>query len=80
MQNSDESLKLKKFIENIERLEEDKKEISREISDVYKEAKATGFDVKVIRRILSLRKMDPDKRAELEILTESYKEALGMLE
>lgn len=80
MQNSDESLKLKKFIENIERLEEDKKEISREISDVYKEAKATGFDVKVIRRIISLRKMDPDKRAELEILTESYKEALGMLE
>ena len=79
MQNSDESLKLKKFIENIERLEEDKKEISREISDVYKEAKATGFDVKVIRRIISLRKMDPDKRAELEILTESYKEALGML-
>lgn len=80
MQNSDESLKLKKFIENIERLEEDKKEISREISDVYKEAKATGFDIKVIRRIISLRKMDPDKRAELEILTESYKEALGMLE
>ena len=72
-------LKLKRFVENIERLEEEKKEVSRQISDIYKEAKAFGFDVKALRRIISLRKMDADKRAELEMLTETYKEALGML-
>lgn len=73
-------LKLKRFIENIERLEEEKKEISRQITDVYKEAKVFGFDTKAMRRIISLRKMDVDKRIELEHLTETYKEALGMLE
>jgi len=72
-------LKLKRFVENIEKLEEEKKEISRQISDIYKEAKGFGFDSKAMRRIISLRKMDPDKRIELEQLTETYKEALGML-
>lgn len=72
-------LKLKRFVENIERLEEEKKELSRQISDVYREAKAFGFDSKAMRRIISLRKMDSDKRIELEQLTETYKEALGML-
>lgn len=76
---SNVNLKLKRFVENIERIEEDKKELSRQISDIYKEAKAFGFDAKAIRRIISLRKMDADKRAELEQLTETYKEALGML-
>ncbi len=73
------NLKLKRFVENIEHLEEEKKELSRQISDVYKEAKAFGFDTKALRRIISLRKMDSDKRVELEQLTETYKEALGML-
>lgn len=73
-------LKLKRFVENIERLEEDKKEISRQISDIYKEAKAFGFDSKALRRIISLRKMNIDKRVELEHLVDVYKEALGMLE
>ena len=77
--NSDVSLKLKRFVENIEHLEEEKKELSRQVSDVYKEAKAFGFDTKALRRIISLRKMDADKRVELEQLTETYKEALGML-
>ncbi len=72
-------LKLKRIVENIEHLEEEKKELSRQISDVYKEAKAFGFDTKALRRIISLRKMDSDKRIELEQLTETYKEALGML-
>ena len=77
--NGDVSLKLKRFVENIEHLEEEKKELSRQVSDVYKEAKAFGFDTKALRRIISLRKMDADKRVELEQLTETYKEALGML-
>lgn len=72
-------LKLKRFVENIERLEEEKTELSRQVSDIYKEAKAFGFDVKAMRRIISLRKMDNDKRIELEHLTETYKEAIGML-
>lgn len=72
-------LKLKRFIENIERIEEEKKELSRQVSDIYKEAKAFGFDVKAMRKIISLRKMDNDKRIELEQLVETYKEAIGML-
>jgi len=72
-------LKLKRLVENIEKLEEEKKEVSRQISDIYKEAKGFGFDTKAMRRIISLRKMDSDKRIELEQLTETYKEALGML-
>ncbi len=79
-QENNVDLKLKRFVENIERLEEDKKEISRQISDIYKEAKAFGFDSKALRRIISLRKMNIDKRVELEHLVDVYKEALGMLE
>lgn len=79
-QESNVDLKLKRFVENIERLEEDKKELSRQISDIYKEAKAFGFDSKALRRIISLRKMNIDKRVELEHLVDVYKEALGMLE
>lgn len=71
--------KLERFVGNIESLEEQKMEISRQISDIYKEAKAFGFDTKALRRIISLRKMDSDKRIELEQLTETYKEALNML-
>lgn len=72
-------LKLKRFVENIEKLEEEKKELSRQVSDIYKEAKGFGFDSKAMRRIISLRKMDSDQRIELEQLTETYKDALGML-
>lgn len=72
-------LKLKKFIENIERLEEEKKEISQQISDVYKEAKAVGFDAKIMRKVISLRKMELDERLETEQLLETYLDALGML-
>ena len=79
-QENNVDLKLKRYVENIERLEEDKKEISRQISDIYKEAKAFGFDSKALRRIISLRKMNIDKRVELEHLVDVYKEALGMLE
>ena len=79
IENSTINLKLKRFIENIEILEENKKEISRQISDIYKLAKASGFNTKAIREVVKKRRMDTDKRIELEQLEETYKEALGML-
>jgi uncharacterized protein (UPF0335 family) len=71
-------LHLKRLIENIEKLEDEKKEISNQISGVYKEAKGSGFDAKIMRRLISLRKMDNDDLQEQEYLLETYKEALGM--
>jgi len=71
-------LQLKRLIENIERLEDEKREISNQISEIYKEAKGSGFDVKIMRKLISLRKMDNDDLQEQEYLLETYKEALGM--
>ena len=70
--------RLRLLIERIERLEEEKKGIADDIKDVFGEAKAVGYDVKIMRQILRLRKMKPDDRAELEILLDTYKAALGM--
>ena len=70
---------IKSIIERVERLEEDKAAISSDIKDVYSEAKGNGFDVKALRRIVSLRKQDPDKRAEQEAILDTYMHALGML-
>ena len=69
---------LRLFIERIERLEEEKKGISDDIKDVYGEAKATGFDVKTMRSIVRLRKMEKHHREEAEALLETYKAALGL--
>jgi uncharacterized protein (UPF0335 family) len=69
---------LKTLIERIEKLEEEKKELSDDIKDVYGEAKATGFDVKVLRKIISIRKQDRDERMEQEAIMELYLQALGM--
>jgi uncharacterized protein (UPF0335 family) len=69
---------LKSFIERIERLEEEKKALADDIRDVYSEAKATGFDVKVMRQIVKIRKMDKDDLDEQEALLETYMRALGM--
>lgn len=69
---------LKAFIERVERLEEEKKQISEDIKDVYSEAKANGFDVKILRKIISLRRQDADERREQEELLETYLRALGM--
>jgi len=71
--------RLKSFIERIERLEEEKSGIAADIKDVYSEAKGTGFDVKVMRQIVRLRKMESADRAEQEELLDLYKAALGML-
>jgi uncharacterized protein (UPF0335 family) len=70
--------RLKSFIERVERLEEDKAAVLTDIKDVYAEAKGTGFDTKIIRQIVRLRRMEHQARAEQEQLLELYKSALGM--
>lgn len=70
--------RLRSFIERIERLEEEKANIANDIKEVYAEAKATGFDTKIMRQVLKLRKMDKDDLDEQEHLLELYKRALGM--
>lgn len=69
---------LRLLIERIERLEEEKKGISDDIKDVYAEAKATGFDAKIMKQIVRLRKKTRDARLEEEALLETYKAALGL--
>ncbi|WP_150290645.1 MULTISPECIES: DUF2312 domain-containing protein [Sphingobium] len=69
---------LRLFIERIERLEEEKKGIADDIKDVYLEAKANGYDVKTMRSIVRLRKMERNARMEAEALLETYKSALGL--
>jgi uncharacterized protein (UPF0335 family) len=70
---------LKAIIERIEHLEEEKKAISDDIRDVYAEAKGNGFDVKVLRTVVRLRKQDKTERAEQEAILEVYLQALGMI-
>lgn len=69
---------LKAFIERVERLEEEKASLSADIKEVYAEAKAHGFDVKTMRQIVRLRKMDSSDRSEQEALLDLYMGALGM--
>ena len=69
---------LRSFVERIERLEEEKKTISDDIKDVYAEAKGNGFDTKVLRKVISLRKQDADERQEQEAILDLYLQALGM--
>lgn len=69
---------LKAFIERIERLEEDKKSIADDIKDVYAEAKGNGFDTKILRKIISLRKQDAAERREEEEILDLYLRALDM--
>ncbi len=69
---------LRQFVERIERLEVEKKDIAEQIKEVYAESKSRGYDNKALRAILSLRKRDADDIAEEEAVLELYKEALGM--
>ncbi|WP_182085353.1 DUF2312 domain-containing protein [Aureimonas sp. ME7] len=69
---------LRSFVERIERLEEEKKTISDDIKDVYAEAKGNGFDTKVLRKVISLRKQDANERAEQDAILDLYLQALGM--
>lgn len=73
-----EAPKLRSYIERVERLEEEKKTIASDITDVFSEAKSNGFDVKAMRQILKLRKMKANERTEAEYMLELYKRALGM--
>lgn len=75
-ETTDDRLRL--LIERVERLEEEKKGIADDIRDVYMEAKAVGYDPKIMRTIVRLRRMKPDDRAEADALLETYKAALGL--
>lgn len=78
--NSGANDQLKSFVERIERLEEEKSGIATDIRDVYGEAKGKGFDVKIMRAVVRLRKKDAAQRAEEDALLDLYLHALGMLE
>ena len=69
---------LKAYMERIERLEDEKAAMAADIKEVFAEAKANGFDVKIMRQVLKLRKMDSNDRAEQEALLDLYMSALGM--
>lgn len=69
---------LRLLIERIERLEEDKKAVSEDISNVYSEAKSRGFDPKIMRQIIKLRAMESHQRQEWEAVLDTYMSALGM--
>jgi uncharacterized protein (UPF0335 family) len=69
---------LRAFIERIERMEEEKKAIADDIREIYAEAKGNGFDVKVLRQIIRIRKQDHQERLEQEALLDLYMAALGM--
>jgi uncharacterized protein (UPF0335 family) len=71
--------RLRSFIERIERLEEEKRTLAADIKEVFAEAKGTGFDIKIMRQLIRIRRMDKDDLDEQETLLDVYKRALGML-
>ncbi|ESZ88042.1 MAG: hypothetical protein Q27BB25_06175 [Blastomonas sp. CACIA14H2] len=73
---ADDQLRL--FIERIERLEEERKGVADDIRDTYNEAKSQGYDAKIMRQIVRLRKMEPHDRQEMEAILDTYKAALGL--
>lgn len=75
-ETTDDRLRL--LIERVERLEEEKKGLADDIRDIFSEAKAVGYDVKIMRQIVRIRKMKPDDRREMDHLLETYRAALGL--
>jgi len=71
--------RLRSFVERIERLEEEKAALSEDLKEIYAELKGVGFDAKTVRKIISLRKLDHEKRREAEELLDLYKTAIGMV-
>jgi uncharacterized protein (UPF0335 family) len=69
--------RLRSFVQRIERLEDDKADLAQDLKEVYAEAKGEGFDVKVMRKLISLRKRDPQQRREEDELLELYLSAIG---
>ena len=78
MNDSIDSGHLRAYVERLEKLEEEKRAIADDIKEVYAEAKGTGFDTKALRKIISMRRQDKDKRREEEAMLELYLSALGM--
>ena len=76
--NGNEDDRLRLLIERVERLGEEKKGIADDIRDAYAEAKAVGYDAKIMLQIVRLRKMKPDDRREMETVLDLYKAALGL--
>jgi uncharacterized protein (UPF0335 family) len=70
---------LKSIVERIERLDEEIKGLRDDQKDIYAEAKGNGYDVKALRKVVAIRKQDPNARAEQETILETYMQALGML-
>jgi uncharacterized protein (UPF0335 family) len=79
MSTSSSNGQLKAIVERIERLEDDKKAIAGDIRDVYAAAKANGFDTKILRKVITLRKLEAAEREEEQAMLEVYMSALGML-
>lgn len=71
--------RLRSFVERIERLEDEKAALAADIREVYAEAKGNGFDAKVMRQVIRLRRMDTNERAEQDELLDLYKRALGLV-
>ena len=71
---------LKQFVEQIERLEQDKKDVAQDIKDKYDELKSQGFDAKVVRQVVKLRKKSATERQEEESVLDVYLHALGMVD
>lgn len=69
---------LRQFIERIEQLESEKADIAEQCKEVFAEAKGRGYDTKVMRKVIALRKLKPDERAEMEAILDMYQSALGM--
>jgi uncharacterized protein (UPF0335 family) len=70
--------KLKSFVERIERLETEKSELAADVREVYSEAKGNGFDTKIMRQVIKLRKMEPADRSEQDALLDLYRKALEL--
>ena len=70
--------RLRSFIERIERLEQEKQDLAADIREVYSEAKGAGFDPKIMRQVVRLRKLNDNDRRELEMVLDTYMHALGM--
>jgi uncharacterized protein (UPF0335 family) len=70
---------LRAFVERIERLEEEKKTIADDIKDVYGEAKSMGYDTKMMKKVIALRRMDDQERMEEDLILDTYLSALGMI-
>jgi uncharacterized protein (UPF0335 family) len=71
---------LKQFVERIERLEQEKREIQDHIKDLFAEAKSSGFEPKIMKQVIKARRMKKEELEEEEVLLETYKRALGLIE